>query len=184
MRRVGQLDCQFGNGFQDETVHHIGAALLQGLRRPSEANQLFVDHMMLALTAHVAQAYGVLGNAERVSSGLAPRQVKRACEKLEADLGGKFTLREIAAELGLSPAIFLERFGDPSDCPTSVAPSPTRQRGQAVDDCSWPISFRDRDISRVCQSKPLYARVLELGSRQPERVASRSTGQPEKRDVS
>ena len=101
-RRVGQLDCQFGTGFHDEVVHHIGAALLQGLRRPTEANQLFVDHMMLALTAHVAQAYGGLRNAEPVGGGLAPWQVKRACERLESDLGGKLTLQEVAAELGLS----------------------------------------------------------------------------------
>jgi len=109
-RRVGQLDCQFGTGFHDEIVPHIGASLLQGLRRPSEANQLFIDHMMLALTAHVAQAYGGLRNAELVSRGLAPWQVKRACERLQSDLSGKFTLEEIAAELGLSVSHFSRAF--------------------------------------------------------------------------
>ncbi|MGE9009122.1 helix-turn-helix transcriptional regulator [Leptospira interrogans] len=109
-RRVGQLDCQFGNGFDDNAVHHIGAALLRGLRRPSEANQLFVDHMMLALTAHVAQTYGGLHNAEPVSSGLAPWQVKRACERLASDLSGKPTLQEIAAELDLSVSHFSRAF--------------------------------------------------------------------------
>lgn len=63
-----------GTGFRDEVVHHVGAALLQGLRRPSEANQLFVDHVMLALTAHVAQTCGGLRNAEPVGGGLAPWQ--------------------------------------------------------------------------------------------------------------
>src|SRR4051794_28701239 len=110
VRRVGQLDCQFGTGFHDEVVPHIGASLLQGLRRPSEANQLFVDHMMLALTAHVAQAYGGLRNAEPVGGGLAPWQVKRACERLDSDLSGKFTLQEIAAELGLSVSLFSRAF--------------------------------------------------------------------------
>ena len=109
-RRVGQLDCQFGNGFDDEVVHHIGAALLQGLRRPAEANQLFADHMMLALTAHVAQAYGGLRHCEPVYRGLAPWQVKRACEKLQSDLSGKFTLQEIAAELDLSVSHFSRAF--------------------------------------------------------------------------
>ena len=110
VRRVGQLDCQFGTGFQDQAVHHIGASLLQGLRRPAEANQLFVDHMMLALTAHVAQAYGGLHNAEPIGGGLAPWQAKRACEKLASDLGGKLTLQEIAAELGLSVSHFSRAF--------------------------------------------------------------------------
>jgi len=110
VRRVGQLDCQFGTGFHDEVVPHIGASLLQGLCRQSEANQLFVDHMMLALTAHVAQAYGGLRNAEPVGGGLAPWQAKRACERLESDLSGKLTLQEIAAELGLSVSHFSRAF--------------------------------------------------------------------------
>ncbi|WP_076858696.1 helix-turn-helix domain-containing protein [Bradyrhizobium mercantei] len=110
IRRLGQLDCQFGTGFRDEVVHHIGTALLVGLRRPSEANQLFIDHMMLALTAHVAQAYGGLRNAEAVGGGLAPWQAKRACERLASDLSGKFTLQEIAAELDLSVSHFSRAF--------------------------------------------------------------------------
>ena len=110
VRRVGQLDCQFGTGFHDEVVHHIGASLLHGLHRPSEANQLFIDHMMLALTAHVAQAYGGLSDAEPLGSGLAPWQAKRACERLASDLSGKFTLQDIATELGLSVSHFSRAF--------------------------------------------------------------------------
>lgn len=109
-RRVGQLDCQFGTGFQDQTMHHAGAALLQALRRPSEANQLFVDHMMLAVTAHVAQTYGGLRRPEAMRGGLAPWQVKRACERLEADLAGKLALEDIAAELDLSVSHFSRAF--------------------------------------------------------------------------
>jgi AraC family transcriptional regulator len=110
VRRVGQLDCQFGTGFHDGIVHHIGASLLQGLRRPSEANQLFIDHMMLALTAHVAQAYGGLHVTEPARGGLAPWQVKRACERLASDLSGKLTLQEIAAEFDLSVSYFSRAF--------------------------------------------------------------------------
>lgn len=108
--RVGQLDCQFGTGFFDQIVHHIGASLLLGLRRPSEANQLFIDHMMLALTAHVAQAYGGLRNVQPVGGGLAPWQVRRACERLASDLSGKLTLQELAAEFGLSIGHFSRAF--------------------------------------------------------------------------
>ena len=109
-RRAGQLDCQYGTGFRDEAVYHIGASLLQGLRRPTETNQLFVDHMMLAFTAHVAQAYGELRNADPLSGGLAPWQVKRACEKLEADLAGRLTLQDIATEVGISTSHFSRAF--------------------------------------------------------------------------
>jgi GGDEF domain-containing protein len=44
--------------------------------------------------------------AEPLSGRLAPWQVKRACEKLEADLSGKLTLQEIAVELGISVSHF------------------------------------------------------------------------------
>ena len=109
--RVDQLDCRFGVGHDDAVVRHIGASLREGLRRPDETNQLFIDHMMLALTAHVAQAYGGMRRiAETSRGGLAPWQVKRACEKLESDLGGKFTLEQIAAEFGLSVSHFARAF--------------------------------------------------------------------------
>ena len=59
-RRVGEIACQLGVGHDDAIIRQIGASFLEGLRRPAETNQLFIDHMMLALTAHVAQAYGGL----------------------------------------------------------------------------------------------------------------------------
>lgn len=109
--RVDQFDCQFGVGHDDAVVRHIGASLREGLRRPDETNQLFIDHMMLALTAHVAQTYGGMRRiAETNRGGLAPWQVKRACEKLESDLSGKFTLEQIAAEFELSVTHFARAF--------------------------------------------------------------------------
>jgi AraC family transcriptional regulator len=109
--RVGELDCRLGIGHDDAVVRHIGASLQKGLRRPDETNQLFVDHMMLALTAHVAQTYGGMRRiTETIRGGLATWQVKRACEKLESDLSGKFTLEQIAAEFELSVSHFARAF--------------------------------------------------------------------------
>lgn len=109
--RIDELDCQIGVGHDDGIIRHIGASLQEGLRRPDEANQLFIDHMLLGLTAHVAQTYGGL---QRISApargGLARWQAKRACERLEADLGGKLTLQKIAAELDLSVSHFSRAF--------------------------------------------------------------------------
>ena len=110
-RRVGELAYQPGVGHDDAIVRHLGSSLLEALRRPAETNQLFIDHMMLALTAHVAQTYGGLQRpAELARGGLAPWQVKRACEKLESDLGGKFSLQQIAAEFDLSVSHFSRAF--------------------------------------------------------------------------
>jgi AraC family transcriptional regulator len=109
--RVGELACELGMGHDDAVIRHMGASLQEGLRRPAEINQLFVDHMMLALTVHVAQTYGGLTRvAKPARGGLAPWQAKRACERLESDLGGKFSLQQIAAEFDLSVSHFSRAF--------------------------------------------------------------------------
>ncbi|TFV73635.1 AraC family transcriptional regulator [Bradyrhizobium frederickii] len=109
-RRIDALDC-IPVGHDDAIVRHIGASLREGLCRPDEANQLFIDHMMLALTAHVARAYGSFQyKVETKRGALTPWQLGRACDKLEADLGGKQPLEAIAAELGLSVSHFSRAF--------------------------------------------------------------------------
>ena len=111
VQRVGDLACEIGVGHDDRIIHHIGFLFLEALRRPSETNQLFIDHMMLALTAHVAKTYGGLRrNTELARGGLAPWQLKRACERLAADLGGTLSLQQIAAELDLSVSHFSRAF--------------------------------------------------------------------------
>jgi AraC family transcriptional regulator len=109
--RVGELACELGVGHDDAVIRHISSSLQQGLRWPEQTNQLFVDHMMLALTAHVAQAYGGLQQgAEPARGGLAPWQMKRACERLASDLGGKLSLEQIASEFELSVSHFSRAF--------------------------------------------------------------------------
>ncbi|WP_338701499.1 AraC family transcriptional regulator [Bradyrhizobium sp. 26S5] len=116
--RVEDLACQFGTGHDDQVMRHIGAALLQGLRRPDEPNQLFIDHMMLAFGAHIAQAYGGLQRVTNsVRGGLAPWQLKRACERLDSDLGGELSLQQIAAEFGLSVGHFSRAFRSSTGLP-------------------------------------------------------------------
>ncbi|GIQ77395.1 AraC family transcriptional regulator [Bradyrhizobium sp. RD5-C2] len=109
--QLGDLAIGFGSGHDDSTMRHIGGSLLNGLRRPEEANQLFIDHMLLAFAAHVAQAYGGLQpTSELARGGLAPWQVKRACERLDSDLGGTLSLQRIAAEFDLSVSRFSRAF--------------------------------------------------------------------------
>ncbi len=109
--RIGDLACELGVGHDDAIVRHVGASLREALRRPAETNQLFIDHTMLALTAHVARTYGGLRrSAELARGGLAPWQAKRACERLESDLRGKLSLHQIAAEFDLSVSHFSRAF--------------------------------------------------------------------------
>jgi AraC family transcriptional regulator len=109
--RIGELAYQPGVGHDDAMIRHLGASFLEALHQRDETNQLFIDHMMLALTAHVAKTYGGLRRAaEPARGGLAPWQLKRACEKLESDLGGKLSLEKLAAEFDLSVSHFSRAF--------------------------------------------------------------------------
>jgi AraC family transcriptional regulator len=146
--RIGDLACQFGFGHEDQVMRHIGGSLLDGLRRPAEVNQLFIDHMMLAFTAHVAQTYGGLQSiAESARGGLAPWQVKRACEKLDSDLGGTLSLQRIAAEFGLSVSHFSRAFR----ISTGLPPHQwlLRQRVKAAKQL---MSVRDLPLSEIAIS--------------------------------
>lgn len=109
--RIGELAYQPGIGHDDAVVRHLGTSLLDALHRPDEVNQLFVDHTMLALTAHVAQTYGGLRNsAKPAHGGLAPWQVKRASERLESNLGRALSIQQVAAEFDLSVSHFSRAF--------------------------------------------------------------------------
>ncbi len=138
----------------------------QGLRRPSEANQLFVDHAMLALTAHVAQAYGGLREPTPMRGGLAPWQVRRACERLEADLTGKFSLDDIATDPSASRSvIFPGRFASPSDYRHTSGCSANVDAAKQLMTVHGLCLPRSR-YPPACQSKPLYAGVFLGGRRQ------------------
>jgi AraC family transcriptional regulator len=116
--RIGELAYQPGIGHDDAVVRHLGTSLREALHRSDETNQLFIDHMMLALTAHVAQTYGGLQRtSEPARGGLAPWQVKRACERLESDLGGMLSLQQIAAEFDLSVSHFSRAFRSSTGLP-------------------------------------------------------------------
>lgn len=109
--RIGELAYQPGLGHDDAVVRHLGASLQDALHRADQANQLFVDHVMLALVAHVAHTYGGWRPGdEPARGGLAPWQVKRVSERLESDLGGTLSLQQIASEFDLSASHFSRAF--------------------------------------------------------------------------
>ncbi len=109
-RRIGDLNYQ-PVGIDDTTISSLGRAILPALSHPEQVNQLFVDHVLLALGVHVAQTYGGMRPPSRpVRGGLAPWQVKRAKEILSANLEGSVQLKEVAKECGLSVSHFSRAF--------------------------------------------------------------------------
>jgi AraC family transcriptional regulator len=146
--RMGELPAQLGAGHDDPVMRHIGGTLLQALRRPAETNQLFIDYMMLAFTAHAAKTYGGLRTIRALArGGLAPWQVKRACERLDSDLGGTLSLQQIAAEFGLSVSHFSRAFR----ISTGLPPHQWLLR-QRVNAAKQLLTARDLSLSEIAIS--------------------------------
>ena len=109
--RIRDLSYKPGAAVNDATISSLGRLLLPALRDPDQANRLFVDHVMLALGAHVAQTYGGMRPVSRPArGGLAPWQERRAREFLLANIKRAVALKEVARECGLSVGHFSHAF--------------------------------------------------------------------------
>jgi AraC family transcriptional regulator len=108
--RIGDLNHE-PVAIDDPTILSLGQAVLPALSRPNQVNQLFVDHVLMALGIHVAQTYGGMRPlAPPIRGGLAAWQVKRAKEILASNLDGRVQLKEVARECGLSVSHFSRSF--------------------------------------------------------------------------
>ncbi len=109
--RVAELGYEPGSGVPDEIVKNLGLSLLPALRAPEQVSRVFMDHLTLALGAHVAQTYGGMQPSSRHIQGcLAPWQEQRAKEMLASDLTGATPLQDIAYACGLSVSHFSRTF--------------------------------------------------------------------------
>ena len=97
-------------GVADPVLVGLASALLPSLQRPEEACTLFLDHVALALYAHVAHAYGGVAPRAGSPTGLAPWQERRAKELLTENLGRPLSLAEVATECALSRSHFGKAF--------------------------------------------------------------------------
>lgn len=94
---------------EDAVLQRMQPLLLAALEAPGGPDSLVTDHLMLALAAHFARAYGGAG-PPRQTGGLAPWQARRAQELLAADLQREMSLLEVAQACGLSLAHFSRGF--------------------------------------------------------------------------
>lgn len=108
---IEDLHYKPGDCVRDAVVENLFLSLRPALAKPEEACVLFVDHVALALCAHVAQVHGGMRTSQRPPrGGLAPWQERRSKELLNADLGGEIPLRQLAMECGLSVRHFTRAF--------------------------------------------------------------------------
>lgn len=157
--RIGDLN-HSSVAFDDATIAHLGWAVLPAVRNPEQANQLFLDHVFLALGTHVAQTYGGLRPPSRpVAGGLAPWQVKRAKEIFCAKLDNSVALKGVARECGLSLSYFSRAFRRSVGVPPhtwllqhriEVAKEKLRDRRLSVSQVALACGFADQShLTRV-----------------------------------
>jgi len=95
----------------DPFLRNIAEALLPIFRSPQQANQMFMDHLMLAVGHHVAMSYGgMMPLTKPAVGGLTMLQERRAKELLAANLSGNRRLADLAKECGLSASQFSRAF--------------------------------------------------------------------------
>ncbi|MBK6509325.1 MAG: helix-turn-helix transcriptional regulator [Haliea sp.] len=108
--RIGGLWYRPGEPLRDPVVWNLGSSLLPAFRESALTNPLFIEHVVVALGAHVAQVYGGMSPGGRQRGGLAKWQETRAKELLSSNLQGDTSLHEIANVCGLSVSHFSRAF--------------------------------------------------------------------------
>ena len=105
-------------GRPDPVMHGLAQTLAAAMEHPGEATSLFVDHIALAFHAHVLATYGgaPAGAASR-GGGLAPWQLRLACEFIEANLDRDPSIADMAAECRLSSSHFAKAFKQTTGAP-------------------------------------------------------------------
>lgn len=108
---VGDLIYRPGAGIDDPVARNLLSSLLPATACPNEASALFLDHVALALTAHVAHTYGSMkGQRSALRGGLGPSQERRVKELIVANLHEDISLARLAAECELSSRHFARAF--------------------------------------------------------------------------
>jgi AraC-like DNA-binding protein len=98
-------------GADDPIIRHLLACLYPAFEHAESHNSLFVDHIALALQAHLLQTYGGSGLViPAVRRGLSPSQERRAKELMYAGLAKDISVAQLAREVGLSSSYFARAF--------------------------------------------------------------------------
>lgn len=92
----------------DPVIEGLGMALRPAIADPDTAPRMFVEHVLLALRAHLLHRFGAPNTSRQ--GGLSSRQLKQAQAFLEAYLSENVSLADLAASCSLSPAHFARAF--------------------------------------------------------------------------
>ena len=107
---VASLSVEDGWTPNDRVVRQLAPLLVSAIEAQHAVMQAFLDHVILAMATHIAEAYGSIRRQTRRPGSLAPWQLLRAQEVLAADLVGRTSLHDVAEACGLSMSYFSRAF--------------------------------------------------------------------------
>jgi AraC family transcriptional regulator len=116
LRAVGGLrSVEFGG--RDMVLYGLAQAIVATMERPGEGNALFADYAALAFHSHIIHAYGGTSALQRSPGGLAPWQMKRTIDFIDAHLNSDISIGQLAKECGLSARYFARAFKQSTGVP-------------------------------------------------------------------
>lgn len=110
-RHIQELQHAVGGTMRDPVTRDLLLSMRPALANPAEVPELFIDHVALALSIHIACKYGNVAELPRQwGGGLAPWQERRAKELIDASINCGLTLDVLANACSLSKRHFTRAF--------------------------------------------------------------------------
>jgi AraC family transcriptional regulator len=98
-------------GLEDPVLAHIAALGRLELAQGGATGRLYAEGLGVTLASHLLHKYGASkGRVNLYRGGLAPVQLRRVIEYIDAHLAEELSLAELAAIAGLSPNHFAQAF--------------------------------------------------------------------------
>jgi AraC family transcriptional regulator len=146
--QAGDFVIRASIGIEDPVIGRLGALGRRELSEADAAGRLYLEGLATMLTVRLLRGYCSLERSPIPHrGGLAPRQMRRVLDYIEAHLTGELGLVELAAIAGLSPHHFGEAFK------ISVGKSPHRfVTERRVRRALELLRDKDRSVAEIAQA--------------------------------
>jgi AraC family transcriptional regulator len=134
-------------GARDLVMFGLAQALAGAMEQPGDGTAMFSDCIALAFFAHIVCAYGnVPAGGRNARGGLAPWQLQRARDFINANLAGDPSISQVANECGLSTSYFVRAFKQ-----TTGVPPYRWLTKQRVERAKEPLQDPGRELADIAQ---------------------------------
>lgn len=97
-------------GQDDVVLYRLALTVWPAILNQVQVTTAFMEYITLALHDHVIYTYSNVQRGARATGGLAPWQVRRACDFIEANLADDPSIAELSRECGISASYFARAF--------------------------------------------------------------------------